>query len=188
MAYIRIRAHEIFYGLDQNFDISITNCFSCFFFSLDFCTMELGYKMMTPQHHLIWRTMVCCSKDSLFHVFELLTHFIFLNKTDTIDVMVERKFVQNFFLTEKAQSTSFYVRGWRFYFDRTLGLVEGAAFDVPEPEIKSNLCFLITFAPWRSQGNRMYNFSFNHLCFFTTGLFLNLTIFHLSYLTFESFT
>jgi hypothetical protein len=54
------------------YDISITHYFF-FPFTLDFCTMELGYKMTTPQHHLIWRTMVCSM--SCFMFFEsLMTH------------------------------------------------------------------------------------------------------------------
>lgn len=41
------------------FDLMFRYLSPCLSFSLDFCTMELGYKMMTPQHHLIWKIMVC---------------------------------------------------------------------------------------------------------------------------------
>lgn len=63
--------------------------------------------------------------DSLFFKKNVL-----LDKLDTIDVMVERKSFKTS-LNEKSSKKTYthfyfiYIRGWRFSFDRTLGLVEG---------------------------------------------------------------
>ena len=94
----------------SNFDISILIIFTFPLFSLDFCTMELGYKMMTLQHHLIWRTTVC-SKDPCF----MFSTIDLLRCLDTIDVMVERKSFNYppIFDKKNAQKTLFYIRGWR---------------------------------------------------------------------------
>ena len=122
----------------KTYDISITQhfCFPSPLFSLDFYTMELGYKMMTLQHHLIWRRVVCANDPCFMYLSHWLT-FMFFRQIDTIDIMIFRKFVLNIFERNSLKWFLFllYLRG-------SLGLV--AAF-VPR-------IYLITFVPSRQVG------------------------------------
>lgn len=93
-------------------------------------------QLMTPQHHLIWRRVVC-AKDPCFTLLSHWLTFMFFQQIDTIDVMVYRKFVQNIFERNILKRFLLYLRG-------SLGLEAG--FQVV-PKI-----YLIAFAPSRQVG------------------------------------